>query len=995
MEGKRRGLRGIIGRGGVRTRRTREVASRTEEATRIRRPLTSLEQAEDEERRLEGVAQVKNLNPFSYAKLAEIKKIRASILTRDQVRLLGLVEITKNEEPNPSDLDSLIGSVYDQKMGPSSYSKRCTTCDIAKCPGHLGYIDFGESPNQSTGIYVPPFLLPYSAYTVRGMLNLFCHGCGEPVFNEGDIIRLGLTRSTTTRRVKILEEHFKSQRKGRLYCPLKAAGVDISRGYQAELVKPELCGQIRELSYNREWNTIVDSGGNELSTTLIKESLLRISPTTEKLFGFRYNRPADFLTNFVTVLPPRLRETGIIGNEEKRKDHLGKEYQGIIRRKKALHIARQAFQTDPTVKNKAATEDIISEIHITILRIFSSGAGPKKFQRAGADVKGIKEEMAGKEGHIRHITMGKRIDRSIRAPISPNPLLRFGYCQLTKITMEEQFTDMYVTPWNREALLKLLANGVVKFYAPKKEYYKRNRYMITDKNRSKTQLWVGDVVALPLQESDRLNLGRNPTIHKLGIMNMRIAVPTPGMISDENTIRLHPSYTTPYNGDFDGDEMHGSFPQELLSRAEGRFLMDVILNIMNSESSSASMGIVMDGIIEIGIGTSPYHNGYFTVSEDELETLYSLMTWKKELEGGSLDARLKTHGISKFSTRGIISATFPATFNCNIEAKDKSRLIIRDGILISGFVTKGNVGPARNSLIQDIYFNYSPFRAAYFITDLFRLANYLITYIRGFTVGVKDIAEKDPMIRATAVPSLRKTYDTIYTIDRPTPDPLEAERREYEIIGHLKSGAQALGDKITRKALGGPNGFGNMARTGAKGDTFHLQQMTASGAGMGQNFWLGGRLPREMTDYTRADHYSIVNDTDPEARGYVPETLAEGISLRSTISHHKATRATLIDTTTKTADAGDTHHLENKALQDLKVDYYNSLVDANGMIVQFMAGEIGLDPMHITRIKIADDRNVEFFVDIDQLYEEAVSAVLLGLDEDPAYLFAPPVGIMA
>lgn len=58
---------------------------------------------------------------------------------------------------------------------------------------------------------------------------------------------------------------------------------------------------------------------------------------------------------------------------------------------------------------------------------------------------------------------------------------------------------------------------------------------------------------------------------------------------------LH-SVTTPYNADFDGDEMNLHVPQSLETKAEIQELLMVPRNIMTPQSNRPVMGIVQDSL---------------------------------------------------------------------------------------------------------------------------------------------------------------------------------------------------------------------------------------------------------------------------------------------------------------------------------------------------------------------------------------------------------------
>ena len=66
----------------------------------------------------------------------------------------------------------------------------------------------------------------------------------------------------------------------------------------------------------------------------------------------------------------------------------------------------------------------------------------------------------------------------------------------------------------------------------------------------------GDIVSRNLIDGDYVLFNRQPSLHKMSMMAHRVKV-MPG-----NTFRLNVS-VTPYNADFDGDEMNMHVPQSI------------------------------------------------------------------------------------------------------------------------------------------------------------------------------------------------------------------------------------------------------------------------------------------------------------------------------------------------------------------------------------------------------------------------------------------------
>jgi DNA-directed RNA polymerase II subunit RPB1 len=70
-----------------------------------------------------------------------------------------------------------------------------------------------------------------------------------------------------------------------------------------------------------------------------------------------------------------------------------------------------------------------------------------------------------------------------------------------------------------------------------------------------------------------------------------------------STFRLNLSVTTPYNADFDGDEMNLHLPQSLATKAEITEIMMVPRQIVSPQSNRPVMGIVQDTLLGCGIFT--------------------------------------------------------------------------------------------------------------------------------------------------------------------------------------------------------------------------------------------------------------------------------------------------------------------------------------------------------------------------------------------------------
>ena len=94
-----------------------------------------------------------------------------------------------------------------------------------------------------------------------------------------------------------------------------------------------------------------------------------------------------------------------------------------------------------------------------------------------------------------------------------------------------------------------------------------------------------------LKDNDVVLFNRQPTLHRMSMMGHRVRV------LPYSTFRLNLSVTTPYNADFDGDEMNLHVPQSEIAVAEMKTFMMVQQNLLTAQSASPCMGIVQDSLV--------------------------------------------------------------------------------------------------------------------------------------------------------------------------------------------------------------------------------------------------------------------------------------------------------------------------------------------------------------------------------------------------------------
>jgi DNA-directed RNA polymerase subunit beta' len=202
-----------------------------------------------------------------------------------------------------------------------------------------------------------------------------------------------------------------------------------------------------------------------------------------------------------------------------------------------------------------------------------------------------------KSGLIRGSILGKRIDFSARAVITPEPKLLLDECSLPYIIALELFKLPIV---NR--LLEMKNYGDRRFvrYDPTIDYVndciKLRDFALLDIVK---EITAGKLVCL----------NRQPTLHRMGLLSFKI------LINTDHVIKIHPMACEPYNADFDGDQMAvyvSLYPETEIENKEKMF---ILANLISPSTGKMILGANQDILLGLYLMTKPdetkkvtYHN---------------------------------------------------------------------------------------------------------------------------------------------------------------------------------------------------------------------------------------------------------------------------------------------------------------------------------------------------------------------------------------------------
>ena len=137
-----------------------------------------------------------------------------------------------------------------------------------------------------------------------------------------------------------------------------------------------------------------------------------------------------------------------------------------------------------------------------------------------------------------------------------------------------------------------------------------------------------------------------------------------------------------------------------------------------------------------------------------------------------------------------------------------------------------------------------------------------------------------------------------------------------------------------------------MARSGSKGSTINISQMTAV---------VGSAIGRRQADSFRLQVPHVASFYEgrllAESRGFVENSYLRGLTPTEFFFHAMAGREGLIDTAVKTAETGYIQRRLVKALEDVMASMMARCAIPRAMY-QFVYGEDGLDGAHIEKQKV-------------------------------------------
>jgi DNA-directed RNA polymerase subunit A' len=850
--------------------------------------------------------------------LKTIGGINFAVFSPSEIRKYSVAEVT---QPETYDEDGMPvqGGLMDSRLGTLEPGQKCGTCGstAGRCPGHFGHIELAE-----------PVLHIAFVDEINRLIQTTCRSCGRILLpqQELDAYRAKLTSQTdfTPSLAEAVAKEIATKAKKVKLCPHCG-----KQQYQIEFTKPTIFHEITE-----------EGGATRLLPVAIRERLERVSNEDLGVLGFNSKaaRPEWFVLQVLPVPPLTVRPSITLESGIRSEDDLTHKVVDILRVNQRVRESKESGTPHLIV------QDLVDLLHYHVTTYFDNEVSgiPQAHHRSGRPLKTLSQRLKGKEGRFRGSLSGKRVDFSSRTVISPDPSLDIGEVGVPfevakKLTIPEK-----VSPWNIDHLKDLVNKGPFDHpganYVIRPDGVKIRLDFASDRKALADSLAPGYIVERHLMDGDVVLFNRQPSLHRMSVMAHFVRV------LPFRTFRLHPSVCPPYNADFDGDEMNLHVPQSEESRSEALMLMRVQDQILSPRYGGPIIGGIRDFI-----------TGAFMLTRDETMLTpaeFSNLALVGEYDG-DLPEPAQKGAHPMYTGKQLFSLFLPKGMNYVLTSKwakaqktgTTNDVVIRDGELISGVVDKAVIGAEEpDSLLHRIAKDYGNEEARNFLNSVLKVLKTYLTR-RGFTYGFNELelpteAKKgitDALDEAYAnVADLLKKYraGTLQLTRGLSPE----DSLEAYIVNELARARDRAG-RIADRAFPAENSGMIMARTGARGSSLNVGQMTAA---LGQQSVRGKRIDHGMKG--RALSHFPWNDPSPEAKGFVRSNYRDGLSPTEFFFHAMGGREGLVDTAVRTQQSGYMQRRLVNALEHLKVEYDLTVRDPHGHIIQFLYGEDGVDP---------------------------------------------------
>lgn len=887
----------------------------------------------------------------------KIESIRFAMFSESEISKAAEVQVWRGVyyDANRKPIEN---GLLDPRMGPANKNGTCATClgNFRDCPGHCGYLTLA----------LPVYNVGYLS-TIVDILKCICKSCSRVLLDEkASKDYLKKMRSQKMEALKKAELMKKIVQKCTAMASSKKA-VKCSRcGYMNGIVKKA----VSVLGIIHDRSKIADGSLEECSSAIshTKESkasfsVVDILNPVKVLSLFKRmmdedcdllnlaERPEKLVLTNIGVPPIAIRPSVFMdGGTQSNENDVTERLKRIIQANASLHQELQ--DTGSTSKCLAGWDYLQIEV---AQYINSDVRGVPLAMQAARPLSGFVQRLKGKQGRFRGNLSGKRVEYTGRTVISPDPNLKITEVAIPILMAKILSYPERVSHHNIEKLRQCILNGPFKYPGAKLIRYpdgSMRSLMFSGRKRFADELKYGYIVERHLEDGDVVLFNRQPSLHRMSIMCHR------ARIMPWRTLRFNESVCNPYNADFDGDEMNMHVPQTEEARTEALMLMGVQNNLCTPKNGEILVASTQDFLTSSFLITRKdtfYDRAAFSLmcsymgdGMDLVDLPTPAIIKPVELWTGKqlFNVLLRPHAnVRVYLNLTVMEKTYNKRRGKETMCPSDGFVYFRNSELISGQLGKATLGNGnKDGLFSVLLRDYNAHAAAACMNRLAKLSARWIGN-HGFSIGIDDV-QPGGLLNDQKSKRIEEGYENCHELIQQynkgklklQPGCNAAQTLEAEITGVLNKIRETTAN-VCMEELHWRNSPLIMSQCGSKGSPINISQMIAC---VGQQSVGGRRAPDGFIDRT-LPHFLRKSKT-PDAKGFVASSFYTGLTATEFFFHTMGGREGLVDTAVKTADTGYMSRRLMKALEDLSIQYDETVRNANGSIVQFLYGDDGMDP---------------------------------------------------
>ena len=913
----------------------------------------------------------------------KINSLQLSLLNPEFIKKGAVCEIFNSETYESG--EPKINGLFDPRMGTTDKNGICVTCECYSdiCPGHFGKIELAL-----------PFFNINTIDIVKKLLKCVCIRCSNLLVDKNNPnLLMKLKGKKNNERFSIIYSESTKIKK----CQHNSACFKLQPNKYEKLLADKIITNDVPIAIFADINSEAIKTDEPMQKNKIKIKPLdcynifkKITDEDSNFLGFdsKLCRPEWLLLTVLPVPPPCVRPAAIHDNDLRAEDDLTHLLNNIVKTNNKLK---------EKIKENADKKTIDTHFGLLQLHLISyinndvSGIPPQA-QRSSRSLKGIVQRLKQKEGRIRSNLMGKRVDYSGRTVISVDPNIDIDeYGVPYKVAMNVSFPEK-VTKYNIDKLNVYLENGPNK-YPGIKRIKKReildngevsySEYSLNIRSSNTIKLEIGDTVFRHLIDGDIVLFNRQPTLHRMGMMGHRIKV------LPYSTFRLNVTTTTPYNADFDGDEMNAHFPQSYASKMELKHIALVPNQIITPGKCKPIMGIIQDTLV------GSYCLTKFDVKLDKQQVM-NLFSYNEKFilpKASGIE-----NGKEYWSGKDIYSLIIP-DISLNMTNNSEEKIFIDNGRLKEGSLDGKIIGASSGGLGHLIYNSYNSDVCKKFLDDNQRVItrwfeNFSLSFSIADILPKKESIEEMNDFKAKGLIEVDKIlYKMNNGIFNPDLEPKYLRMKMEVEIHQTLEDISSKCTKILKNNLTDMNNLNRAITSGSKGKKLNMRQISGT---VGYTDIWGERVGFKFTDRT-LPHFNKFNH-GAKARGFVKNSFINGMEPCETFFHAMGGRIGVIDTAVKTAGVGYVSRRLVKSLEDIIVHYDMTVRNSKNSIIQFSYGDDNMDPINIERQKLEfiefDNKKMleEFYYDVNDVNND----VYLSMEQESLkeFLMTKPTDII-